>query len=538
MNVPSLNNSDNALPISDITPDGYLFSSKIKNLAFFFKDLSDANKKPTCTSSPIGVPDDIPNDIPDDVPAVIPNFISVFLPHTLPKVALDSLPDFDDLLLPDFYGRDLSRLPFPVVSFEDMKRVLGRKWRNGLEDCFKITSHFHDCVSDLVTIPTNSIMWIGCFGSMMGVTRALRKAELIGLLKPVTRCTKGCATFFAYNHARGEDVMQWCSECGVVVEELSFSTKDLVSFGDDVSLHASRVNKTPLKLTIAQRANLPKTLTDAEIVNGLAETYPQLREAWETVERLNASLPADERMKFSPHIKRSRKGNVTKIGIRCTNPLVSTKKEDDQNILFKGKVRDDVLKKKLGDWVEYDVKASVPTISMLLTKGILRKDGEDMYSRIAGTDLTDEQERKAVKALFLPLYFESSGNAAVWHRLRPLICGTLDGDAKLEVEMYGRWAQEAMDRIEAICGRMGSEVFLHESCIYLNAFARMVEEEGWRVIQIYDGFYIQVKEGDDREAVWNRAATIVKEEMLGYARRWFPDLHSDGDAEENATPEE
>jgi len=155
-------------------------------------------------------------------------------------------------------------------------------------------------------------------------------------------------------------------------------------------------------------------------------------------------------------------------------------------------------------------------MSLLMTTGRWRDDNEDLYETMIGRPFKDKDERQKYKDLFLPMYFNSTPEQAIAHFKRQ----------SLQVKiLYSQdeWmtalnqARDVMGNIEDTVGKLGTEVFLHESCICANAMLRMLKEEGWRVLQVYDGFYIKTDGTDfDAQVKQERAAEIVREEAELY----------------------
>ncbi len=106
-------------------------------------------------------------------------------------------------------------------------------------------------------------------------------------------------------------------------------------------------------------------------------------------------------------------------------------------------------------------------------------------------DFPTKEDRDNYKALAMKLYFDDSTKSIITHLVGKGVDREVAGMGLVE---------EARRRAFEICnGTMRSEIFLHESCIYLEAFRRMVEDWGWRVIQVYDCFYVRLDDGMDED---------------------------------------
>ena len=141
------------------------------------------------------------------------------------------------------------------------------------------------------------------------------------------------------------------------------------------------------KIRFNSKLSIPCTENDFEekvIYPSLYQNYPQLRHYQELADRMNQGLNQANQISFVPTITYSKsKKYISKIGIRATNPLVSSKKEDDGNKDFFGKYKEDVLNEQIGSkWFEFDVKSSVPRVQYLLTNGIWLSNDTDIYELI------------------------------------------------------------------------------------------------------------------------------------------------------------
>ena len=228
---------------------------------------------------------------------------------------------------------------------------------------------------------------------------------------------------------------------------------------------------------------------------------------------LNEHLSIDEQISANPKITRAKK-SISKIGFRITNPLVSAKEHSNENDAnFTGKWRKDVLKDKLGKWVEYDVTSSIYRVAYLINHGVWLPRDKDLYAMMVGMDFPTTKDRDNYKAFAMKLYFDSSARSIVNH---------LVGKGVDKMSASEAVVEEARKRMFAVVGKpLKSEIFLHEGCIYLEAFRRMVEERKWRVIQVYDGFYVRLDDGMDAKKVFDEVDRIVTDCAYWYLDNFF-----------------
>lgn len=436
---------------------------------------------------------------------------------------------FSDPLFPDPLPPNLPT--FPSHSLDETKAILGRKWHDRLlqlsDLCHYLNSSDKALLSSTIDLSQGSAFWKNFFHvttreALCHIVKAAKSIGLLALKSQGSYLERTCNTYWV-NFDMVEAILKWADSEGVVDNEPKVQSKRLgleeqLSFIETASIRQSYVNKmrkvgevVPFK----GDRRLPP-FTDAEVVYGLYESRPQYRKLLLTLQEINTFIPRDEWHRCAPNVSRDKHGNITRIGVRATNPWCSTKTDDDGNPNFHGTLREDLLTKRLGTWVEFDIKASIPSMSLLMTTGMWRDDSEDLYERMAGRHFKDKDERQLYKDLFLPMYFNATPEQAIAHLKRR---SSLVNHYYSQEEWMTALNEAAcvMGRIKDTVGKLGTEVFLHESCICANAMLRMLKEEGWRVLQVYDGFYIKT-DGieEDAKVKQERAAEIVKEEAERY----------------------
>lgn len=236
-------------------------------------------------------------------------------------------------------------------------------------------------------------------------------------------------------------------------------------------------------------------------------------------DEMNSREPLPELHKvFIPHItmpensnrKHEKKAGIVRLGIRDTCQACSfkkgTEKEDierakatNKPLLYTGGYRGDFLAKVFqgNEYTEFDVNASIYRITLLLKNGVWPKEaGKDLYNSFIGTDCGEF--RPFVKLLAMIIYFQS--DRTVREIANSESCRKVFGKNVTFQERIDFVAtmKENMQRI--LGNSLGSEVFLHESCIYM-AFNYELQKLGYRVVQIYDGFYTNAPKDFNFEAL-------------------------------------
>ena len=423
--------------------------------------------------------------------------------------------------------------PPPPLSFPEMKMLLGRKWRARCVQLCNICGFALNCHEVLstssISIARHSAFWKDVFGlsRSQSICEILKAAESVGLLNLKSEGSYSfhiCSRYWI-DLDLAHDFLEWCSTENIKPSrslKRTLSISEQLSILDNSSVRQSYIQKLkkPCQVIPFKGDRRLPPFTDEEVVFGLCESLPQYQNLLLTLQEINTYLPKDEHHRCSPTIGRDKHGNIVKICLRATNPWVSTKNEDDGNPRFHGVFRKDLLAERLGNWTEYDIKACVPSMSLLMTTGRWRDDGEDLYELMSGIHFKSKEERKLFKGLFLPVYFSSSPAQIIAHFKRQARLVSYEFD-----EEWWNYAWNevslALYNIANTVGQIGTVVFLHESCVCANAMLRMLKEEGWRVLQIYDGFYINTDgTEEDSEAKRRKAAQIVREEAEKYYRQY------------------
>ena len=198
----------------------------------------------------------------------------------------------------------------------------------------------------------------------------------------------------------------------------------------------------------------------ADNINGYYKDYPELR------------------IRFKPKFTWDKTGKIVKkIGIRANNLLCNSPKEDRENI-----------KARYGFTTEYDVGSSVARITASLNRGSWLDDDKDLYKEIYkkmyGTDDCSDEEREAIKKLYMRVYFDKSEalmDAHIWHFMNK------KGIKQQEVFDELKKLREAV--IEVAGGKLyGSALFLIESCVYMDTLYDLLSAGQFTWV-VYDCFY-------------------------------------------------
>ncbi len=169
--------------------------------------------------------------------------------------------------------------------------------------------------------------------------------------------------------------------------------------------------------------------------------------------------------------------------------MVNVKKSDRPKVL-----------KKYGFDKEKDIKSSVPRLTLSLNKDewVSEKEDFDLYREIhdyCEPDVDfDDDEREAIKALFMRAYFDNSPENVAYHTWNIM---NQDNISENDVKDKMKLLRAA---VEKVCGgkTYGNYIFFVESCVYLGALDYLLAL-GHKVWLLYDCFYCSGPDAVDKE---------------------------------------
>jgi len=217
---------------------------------------------------------------------------------------------------------------------------------------------------------------------------------------------------------------------------------------------------------------------------------------------MNFGLPKEQKIWFDWNIKKSKTKLITKIGARATSQIVSYKSREKEaalamsnlyyepNLDYEGIWREDYLNEIFGrgNWLDYDVHASIYQVTHLLNFGEWMGNGIDPYALMFGQPFSDKHQRTSYKSLCMSLYFDRTTTIINHNRFK-----TPQTLKKYGEEQIQNVLTEAEAKMREFTGsKFDSEIFLHESMLYLD-FVWELRQRGINVVQVYDGFYLPCK---------------------------------------------
>ena len=280
--------------------------------------------------------------------------------------------------------------------------------------------------------------------------------------------------------------------CHIIISNLCGDGQD-EDANEDVKFDESRIR-------IRKRMKMDVTgVSLKRIESVLNARYPQFVEGRKLADELNKSLPTEEKIKWrwNLELKQGRNGRryLTKIGFRASNMICSYKTHENENPCYRGKWRSEYLKGIYGKYADYDFNASIWRLSYNLLHDDMLPESTDGYELAYGDKFATRDDREVFKKIAMRLYFGGINQLGVQveNKFRE-IANKLEKKYSYDKDRARRiqdiMCEQKLIAVENIGGFFDSEIFLHESCIYLNVYKDIVKS-GIRCSQVYDSFYFK-----------------------------------------------
>lgn len=447
-----------------------------------------------------------------------------------------------------YVSKDWSKVPsvpleageglFSVHNEDEFKAVVGkmskRYIRRNMMSLFPIVEFFRQFAEvraySVVYIPCHSLRWRTAFSTPREdglilpvnpntVRRAIKVALKVGLLavyeKGSFRKTAeglGLCTKYLYSKRAEQWVVGKFREYGITKADFQRVTRSATKERVRKEMSDTELMK---KVTIGCGLSLPN-LSDETVYRALYANYPMLRELGdgesgdilacnEIAEGISPEFAKLANITSAIKIKRGKGGRITGISFRPWSNAAVMKSEDRKAAMAK-------MSKNGKNILEFDVKASIYQVTELCNKGLWRGNSCDEYRAMAGFAMDAKQRALYKHGLAMRLYFAESDKSCMSHIL------ALGRDAEDVCSRVDGWkvVQEARRRMfDAIGPGYGSEIFLHESCIYVKALRKLLEK-GERALLVYDCFYLL-----DSSMTARDVEKVVRECADEYYQKWF-----------------
>ena len=390
-------------------------------------------------------------------------------------LSLDNKPHFTEQLTKD-------------MTKEDLTRVLGKKWRVNLGKLGAFVDYFQYLIptknyTPYIISSTNKRL-NHIFKGIVGVERVIDLAEQNGLLL----CCFENASYkdhLAKEYYYNKD-MEKIIKSLVDKYDINYR-RNIVNNIITCNNNGTHIGNTDFKVKFSSKLRIAG-MTDSEVLQRINDKYRYLADFQKLFNEMNEDLPLEQQTKYEPTITRSKKGYVTKIGIRATNGVCNLKAHENGKETDK-KWRDDYLDEIFGknNWYENDVKSSVPRVAYLMKTGEWVDQEKDMYEIVFDRHFSSKEERKAFKNFFMKFYFDYSG-CIYNHNVTKFP----EANKKFGKELCKDVLDITKQKIENVLGEnLDNEIFLHESNIY-GIFAKYLRDKGIKVVQIYDAVFSNV----------------------------------------------
>ena len=282
---------------------------------------------------------------------------------------------------------------------------------------------------------------------------------------------------------------------------------------DDVKFDESRIR-------IRKRMKMDVTgVSLKRIESVLNAKYPQFLEGRRIAEELNKILPTEEKIKWrwNLELKQGRSGRryLTKIGFRASNIICSYKKHENENPCYRGEWRSEYLEGVYGgEYGHYDFNASIWRLSYNLLHDDVLPESTDGYELAYGARFASRDDRDIFKKIAMRLYFGGINQLGVqvenrFKEISKELGGNYVYDGDRARRMQDIMCEQKLLAVENIGGFFDSEIFLHESCIYLNIYKDIVKL-GIRCSQVYDSFYFKANTDIDVNRLYEDNLRLYK----------------------------
>ena len=386
----------------------------------------------------------------------------------------------------------------------------------------------------IMPIATTSRKMIAITGSQQNSTNLIKFMTSIGLISEEDSTYQFNARYkknnrsktYRYYYENECNIIEYCNENSIkpfTVTNRKRRKANSPSFPASLGTRASDVRFSSM-LRLCKPSDLSKSAFEDALYEQLYLNYPELAHYQELADKINEMYYQDYpefQIRFTPRFTWDKSSEyVRKIGIRATNSCVSAKTDDDYNPDFHGINKSDVLKEH-NLTLSKDVKSSVPRITLSLNQGKWVQENVDIYEMIYQgyvAQKADAEEMKfgelrpAIKALHMRRYFDDE------KQLRNHTCLAMQ-TVKNRQEVYDEMKlyRNAIVKAE---GRTfyGNEIFLHESCIYLDVLKELLDD-GYFVWECYDAFYAR-KDGVTQEEYEKYVTELVEEKANDYIARY------------------
>ena len=386
-------------------------------------------------------------------------------------------------------------------------------------------------------IPTTNKHMLAITGSPANASNLIKFMCKIGLISPESEKYRfgsryeknNYAKTYRYYYDNEQELLAYCEQEGIG----EFSTKNCTRRKDAAIPDNLQISVKDVAISSHLKLMKPEGLSHTEFEDYVSELiyqrYPHLEAYQELVDEINETHYSDYpefSISFRLHFTWDKKKNyIRKIGLRATNSCVSASNSEEHDENFHRLIKQELLN-KYGLYLSKDVKSSVPRITLSLNQHYWESETTDIYKMIlhecvhSGECFSNEtvvqkftELREVIKKLHMRRYFDTEKE--IRNHTRNAMGHHVEN--KAEVDAIMKAYQKAVIKAEG--GKLyGTEIFLHESCIYLDVLKELLDN-GFFCWECYDAFYAR-KEGVTQEEFEKYVEALVEEKANAYIKRY------------------
>lgn len=371
------------------------------------------------------------------------------------------------------------------MTQEELKLILGRKWRQSVSELYDLCKVYYKCGSIRIPISTTSGHMYRKYQSEMKVSRLLSKAIDIGLLNVES-------TVVSFNHYEREDNYCRTYTLNNDMVELIRSFANVLYMQRRVGRKERNTNiNVNLNLEISNNKDYEIDLEDDEMNEQILKSYPQIEYYNKYLDDINSTYDGIEGLLYTyfyPRVHR-RADNKVYFGIRAWSTFCSIPKKPNTRCTWRAQVLDCYFGEN--KWIEYDINGSIFRVAKSLKEGKWYDGKEDIYRELHKVPFRNNDARGKFKVTCNIVNFcNDMKKACAAYRDK------FSSHAK-NVRLLPIF-DDLKRRITDSFGEFDSEIFLHESCIYIGALYRLIKA-GYKAVMLYDAIYLEHKDKSKEE---------------------------------------
>lgn len=396
-----------------------------------------------------------------------------------------------------------------VTDEESFRTVCGRQWKKNLAtlipfvDMFKHIAgreHIYE-----IPIPTTGQL-CEIYNGQRNISNMIKLAREVDLLKVINNTYQfnarndddnHCKTYILNKNVQ-DLIIELCNKYSITHKSFIRNLKNNNEYN---SIRPSDLSEFNIKINSGLNLRIP-VATDEQIIDYVKKIYPQIECYQGLADKINEQHYTNDKykfgIKFHPKVERNSGGLITSISIRATNGICSYKAHD--NGKNTGRIwRKDVLDEYFGNnnYMEYDVKSSIFRLTHLLNFKVWLDNSIDLYEEMYGKPFVNEEQRKQYKLFAMKLYFAKS-IGTLYKGIRYVGKSDYIKEKIDEYTLKESLINMKSKMTDIIGESFDSEIFLHESCIYMQLVNELFKL-GFDIIQVYDGFYVKNRDDVNQE---------------------------------------